>query len=286
MVPTPARGQGDRWERWGRKSSPVTTATTRTSHAASGFGYATGLSCRECGKVYELGPHYACEECFGPLEVCYDYPRADPGGHRGRPAEHVAVRPAAPGPARHRQPAHHRARLHQADPRRQPRARAGHAQAVDQGRPGQPDALVQGPGGRGGPGRRHRDGLQGAGLPVHRQPGQRGGRRGGAGRAPLGGHGARRPGAGEDHHHLGLRRHVRHRGRHLRRREPAGLRARGRAPGLGVRQRQRAALLRRGVQDARLRDRRAARLAAARAGGGADRVGRAAGEGGQGLHAS
>jgi len=73
MVPSPARGQGDRWERWGRKSSPVTTATTRTSPSAS-FGHATGLSCRECGKVYELGPHYACEECFGPLEVCYDYP--------------------------------------------------------------------------------------------------------------------------------------------------------------------------------------------------------------------
>jgi threonine synthase len=73
MVPSPARGQGDRWERWGRKSSPVTTATTRTSPSAS-FGFATGLSCRECGKVYELGPHYACEECFGPLEVRYDYP--------------------------------------------------------------------------------------------------------------------------------------------------------------------------------------------------------------------
>jgi len=56
------------------KSSPVTTATTRTSPSAS-FGYATGLSCRECGRGYELGPHYACEECFGPLEVSYDYPR-------------------------------------------------------------------------------------------------------------------------------------------------------------------------------------------------------------------
>ena len=53
----------------------MTTTTTRTSSAVSGFGHATGLSCRECGRVYELGPHYACEECFGPLEVCYDYPR-------------------------------------------------------------------------------------------------------------------------------------------------------------------------------------------------------------------
>src|SRR5689334_13655851 len=74
MVPTPARGQGDHWERWEGKSSPVTTETTRTSPSAS-FGYATGLSCRECGRGYELGPHYACEECFGPLEVSYDYPR-------------------------------------------------------------------------------------------------------------------------------------------------------------------------------------------------------------------
>ena len=286
MVPTPARGQGDRWERWGRKPSPVTTATTRTSPAASGFGHATGLSCRECGKVYELGPHYACDECFGPLEVRYDYPPLSRVRHRGRPAEHVAVRAAAPGPGRHRRAPHHRARLHQADPRRQPRSRAGHAQALGQGRPGQPDAFVQGPGGRGGPGRRHRDGLQGARLPVHRQPGQRGGRRGGAGRDPLRGARARRPGAAEDHHHLGLRRHVRHRGRQLRRRQPAGVRARRRAAGLGVRQRQRPALLRRGVQDARLRGRRAARLAAARAGRRADRLGRAAGEGGQGLHAS
>ncbi len=53
----------------------MTTATTHTPPAASGFGYATGLSCRECGKSYGLGPHYACEECFGPLEVRYDYPR-------------------------------------------------------------------------------------------------------------------------------------------------------------------------------------------------------------------
>ncbi|HEY2266439.1 MAG TPA: pyridoxal-phosphate dependent enzyme, partial [Streptosporangiaceae bacterium] len=58
----------------------MTTATTPTTPASSGFGYATGLSCRECGHVYELGPFYACEECFGPLEVHYDYPaltRAD-----------------------------------------------------------------------------------------------------------------------------------------------------------------------------------------------------------------
>ncbi|GII58493.1 threonine synthase [Planotetraspora thailandica] len=37
------------------------------------FGPATGLSCRECGTVYELGPIFACSECFGPLEVAYDF---------------------------------------------------------------------------------------------------------------------------------------------------------------------------------------------------------------------
>lgn len=32
-----------------------------------------GLRCRECGETYEEGPIYICEECFGPLEVAYDY---------------------------------------------------------------------------------------------------------------------------------------------------------------------------------------------------------------------
>jgi threonine synthase len=54
----------------------VSTATTRTTTPTSdsGFGHAVGLSCRECGKTYELGALYACEECFGPLEVYYTYP--------------------------------------------------------------------------------------------------------------------------------------------------------------------------------------------------------------------
>ena len=39
------------------------------------FGHATGLVCRACGAQRELGAHYACFECFGPLEVAYDLPR-------------------------------------------------------------------------------------------------------------------------------------------------------------------------------------------------------------------
>jgi threonine synthase len=33
-----------------------------------------GLTCRECGHSAGLGGHYACAECFGPLEVSYELP--------------------------------------------------------------------------------------------------------------------------------------------------------------------------------------------------------------------
>ncbi|KAB2348040.1 threonine synthase [Actinomadura rudentiformis] len=40
---------------------------------ATNLGPATALVCRECGNTRDLGPHYACEECFGPLEIKYDF---------------------------------------------------------------------------------------------------------------------------------------------------------------------------------------------------------------------
>ncbi len=51
---------------------PITTTQS--------FGNARCLVCRECGNEQPLGPFYACPECFGPLEVGYDFPtvtRAD-----------------------------------------------------------------------------------------------------------------------------------------------------------------------------------------------------------------
>jgi threonine synthase len=50
--------------------------TTAASVATTtyGFGPATALACRECGTRTPLGAHYACLECFGPLEVVYDTP--------------------------------------------------------------------------------------------------------------------------------------------------------------------------------------------------------------------
>jgi threonine synthase len=35
------------------------------------------LRCKECGSTYELGAHYFCEKCFGPLEVAYDHSSLD-----------------------------------------------------------------------------------------------------------------------------------------------------------------------------------------------------------------
>ncbi len=37
------------------------------------MGYVTGLVCRVCGRNYSEAAIYVCEDCFGPLEVLYDY---------------------------------------------------------------------------------------------------------------------------------------------------------------------------------------------------------------------
>jgi threonine synthase len=48
--------------------------STATIQIPSRFGYATHLSCRECGHTCALGSQHACNECFGPLEVAYRLP--------------------------------------------------------------------------------------------------------------------------------------------------------------------------------------------------------------------
>ena len=61
-------------------ATPPISGDAAATEGRSSFGYATGLACRECGHSSELGAHYACLECFGPLEVSYDFPpltRAD-----------------------------------------------------------------------------------------------------------------------------------------------------------------------------------------------------------------
>ena len=54
--------------------STLVSENRTTTHRDGAFGNARALSCRECRHEVELGPHYACPECFGPLEVAYDFP--------------------------------------------------------------------------------------------------------------------------------------------------------------------------------------------------------------------
>jgi threonine synthase len=42
------------------------------------------LQCKECGESYPLEARYACDECFGPLEVSYDFSALDPQETRRR----------------------------------------------------------------------------------------------------------------------------------------------------------------------------------------------------------
>ena len=36
------------------------------------------LKCKECGASYPLDARFVCEQCFGPLEVSYDFSDLDP----------------------------------------------------------------------------------------------------------------------------------------------------------------------------------------------------------------
>jgi threonine synthase len=52
----------------------LASAHSDVSTSAFDLGFARALSCRECGHQTPLAPEFACAECFGPLEVAYDYP--------------------------------------------------------------------------------------------------------------------------------------------------------------------------------------------------------------------
>ncbi|GAB3086246.1 threonine synthase [Nocardioides zeae] len=56
--------------------APAENAEAKPGHGLreGAFGNATALACRECGHQVDLGPFYACPECFGPLEVAYAFP--------------------------------------------------------------------------------------------------------------------------------------------------------------------------------------------------------------------
>ncbi|MCP9944291.1 threonine synthase [Streptomyces somaliensis] len=80
-----------------------TAAPTPAAPPAVDLGPAAGLSCRECGERFPLGPVFACEHCFGPLEVAYDLPDCGPEELRRRieagPASIWRYAPLLPVPA-------------------------------------------------------------------------------------------------------------------------------------------------------------------------------------------
>ncbi len=182
-----------------------------------------------------------------------------PQARRGLAADPVALRAAAA--RRARRPARRpRRRVHAAATRRPARRAPGPSNAVGEGRQREPVELLQGP----RRDRRHDDGpgvrVRGDELRVDRQPRERDGRRRRQGRDAVLRVRARRPRAREDPRHRGLRRQGRRGEGQLRRREPAVHRGR-RGAALGLREREHAPVLRRGLQVARLRGGRAARLA-------------------------
>ncbi|MFD0262110.1 threonine synthase [Kitasatospora indigofera] len=83
------------------------TATTASGAAdvteSVDLGPATALSCRECGTRFPLGPSFACLECFGPLEIAYDFGSAGAEELRKRieagPASIWRYAPLLPVPA-------------------------------------------------------------------------------------------------------------------------------------------------------------------------------------------
>ncbi|MEU2156523.1 threonine synthase [Streptomyces sp. NPDC019396] len=89
--------------RKGLPSMAVQTDATPETPGTVDLGPASGLSCRECGETVPLGPVFACQLCFGPLEVAYDLPTGDPESLRKRiengPANIWRYAPLLPVPA-------------------------------------------------------------------------------------------------------------------------------------------------------------------------------------------
>ena len=52
----------------------MTLTAASTTATTFDLGSARALSCRECGHEVPLAPEFACPQCFGPLEVAYDFP--------------------------------------------------------------------------------------------------------------------------------------------------------------------------------------------------------------------
>ncbi len=173
------------------------------------------------------GPRVRFRRGLVSARSCLRLRHRSPHGHRERATQHLALQEAAAGALPGGGDSQLGAGLYEADQRRPARQGPRRQQDLDQGRHRQPDALIQGPGGRRSAGRCPRVWLHRPRLPLHRQPGQCRCRR----RCPRGlGFGGADPvvaGAREGAHHRCVRRLPDRRRRQLRRRQPAGHRVGG-----------------------------------------------------------
>src|SRR5687768_7918932 len=62
---------------WKRITSKPLPLPGRGFFRGKGHMPADALKCKECGETYELEARYVCDQCFGPLEVSYDYSELD-----------------------------------------------------------------------------------------------------------------------------------------------------------------------------------------------------------------
>jgi len=79
-------------------STSVLTGSATTLRDGA-FGHATALVCRECRATQPLGPFYACMECFGPLEIGYDFPQVTRADIEAGPANIWRYQQLLPVPA-------------------------------------------------------------------------------------------------------------------------------------------------------------------------------------------
>ncbi len=153
--------------------SAVVVDTQTPTLREGAFGHARALSCRECGHEVELGPHYACPECFGPLEIAYDFPAITREQIEAGPNNIWRYKALLPVPddieqSPNMEPGY--TRLLKANNLGRD---AGDRQPLGQGRQHQPHQLLQGPGRGLRAERGDRVPVEGLRLPVDRQPRQR-----------------------------------------------------------------------------------------------------------------
>src|SRR4051812_2530630 len=78
---------------------PGSSTPQRDGARPGAFGNAVHLVCRECRATQPLGPFYACQECFGPLEVGYEFPEVTRAQIEAGPKNIWRYQPLLPVPS-------------------------------------------------------------------------------------------------------------------------------------------------------------------------------------------